>query len=84
MRWSVAGSGANLTTSHRTREGGVDVDADLVVYYVIADEPGPTGTDPVSPPFADADEARTYQSEYGGAVWRFPVRLDTGELVSGA
>jgi len=57
---------------------------DLVVYYVLADEPEPTGTDPVSPPFGNIDDARTYQLEYGGAVWRFPVQLDEGELVSGA
>jgi hypothetical protein len=54
----------------------------LLVYFVFANAPDPGITQEVSPPFGHVDEARAYQSEYGGTVWCFPVSLGAGEIVT--
>jgi nitrous oxide reductase accessory protein NosL len=58
------------------------MDADLLVFFVLADVPEPAGTATLSPPFGTEDEAREYQIEYGGTVWRFPVPFGSGEVVA--
>lgn len=50
------------------------------IYYVIPDPDSPTRTTS-SPPYTTEAEARGYQNEHGGAVWRFETPIGHGERV---
>jgi hypothetical protein len=50
------------------------------IYYVIPNPDSPTRTTS-SPPFTTVAEARAYQGDHGGAVWRFQTPIGVGEFV---
>lgn len=50
------------------------------IYYVIPNPDSPKRTTS-SPPFTTEAEARAYQGDHGGAVWRFQTPIGVGEFV---